>query len=35
VNEAWGTKLAAETLDYGKRLMSVADKIAKEKNRIS
>jgi hypothetical protein len=32
VNEAWGTKLAAETLDYGKRLMSVADKIAKEKN---
>jgi hypothetical protein len=32
VNEAWETKLADETLDYGKRLMSVADKLAKEKN---
>jgi hypothetical protein len=30
VNEAWGTKLADETLDYGNRLMAVADKIAKE-----
>lgn len=28
--EAWETKLADETLDYGQRLMSVADKIAKE-----
>lgn len=32
VNEAWGTKLADDTLDYGNRLMSVADKLAKEKN---
>lgn len=32
VNEAWETKLANETLDYGNRLMAVADKIAKEKN---
>ena len=32
VNEAWETKLASETLDYGNRLMTVADKIAKEKN---
>ncbi len=32
VNEAWGTKLASETLDYGNRLMTVADKIAKENN---
>jgi hypothetical protein len=32
VNEAWGTKLADETLDYGNRLMSVAEKLAKEKN---
>ena len=32
VNEAWNTKLAEETLDYGNRLMSVADKIAKENN---
>ena len=30
VNEAWETKLAPEALDYGKRLMSVADKIARE-----
>ena len=29
-NEAWETKLADETLDYGNRLMSVANKIAKE-----
>jgi hypothetical protein len=32
VNEAWGTKLAGETLDYGNRLMIVADKTAKEHN---
>jgi len=32
VNEAWETKLANETLDYGNRLMTVADKVAKEKN---
>ena len=31
VNEAWETKLANETLDYGNRLMAVADKIAKKK----
>jgi len=32
VNEAWETKLADETLDYGNRLMIIADKIAKEHN---
>jgi hypothetical protein len=32
VNEAWETKLADATLDYGQRLMAIADKIAKEKN---
>ncbi len=32
VNEAWETKLASETLDYGNRLMAIADKIAKERN---
>lgn len=32
VNEAWETKLASETLDYGNRLMAVADNIAKERN---
>jgi len=32
VNEAWETKLANETLDYGKRLMAVADRLAKEQN---
>lgn len=32
VNEAWETKLADKTLDYGNRLMSAADKLAKEKN---
>ena len=32
VNEAWETKLADHTLDFGNRLMSVADKLAKEKN---
>jgi hypothetical protein len=31
VSEAWETKLAKETLDYGQRLMKVADKIAIEK----
>lgn len=30
VNEAWGTKLAEEALDYGNRLMNIADKIAAE-----
>ena len=32
VNEAWGTKLAEDTLDYGNRLMLATDKIAKEHN---
>jgi hypothetical protein len=32
VNEAWETKLADATLDYGNRLMAAADRIAKEKN---
>jgi hypothetical protein len=32
VNEAWQTKLANDTLDYGNRLMGIADKLAKEKN---
>jgi hypothetical protein len=32
VNEAWQTKLANDTLDYGNRLMTVAEKIAKERN---
>jgi len=31
-SEAWNTKLADETLDYGNRLMKVADKIAEEHN---
>lgn len=30
VNEAWETKLADETLDYGNKLMTIADKLAKE-----
>ncbi|MFY7839702.1 MAG: hypothetical protein ACOVP7_05470 [Lacibacter sp.] len=30
VSEAWGTKLAKEALDYGNRLMNIADKIAAE-----
>lgn len=30
VNEAWITKLPDETLDYGNRLMIIADKIAEE-----
>jgi len=32
VNEAWETKLADATLDYGQRLMTLADIIANEKN---
>ncbi len=32
VTEAWETKLADATLDYGNRLMVIADKIAKENN---
>ena len=32
VAEAWNTKMADATLDYGNRLMVVADKIAEENN---
>lgn len=32
VSEAWNSKLAADALDYGNRLMEVADKIANENN---
>lgn len=32
VHEAWETKLADDALDYGNRLMQIADKIAVEKN---
>ncbi|WP_031530221.1 hypothetical protein [Dyadobacter crusticola] len=32
VNEAWTTKLADATLDYGNRLLVIADKIADENN---
>ena len=32
VNEAWETKLADATLDYGQRLMNAADRIANEYN---
>ena len=32
VNEAWETKLSDDALDYGNRLMTVADKLAKEHN---
>ena len=32
VNEAWETKLADATLDYGNRLMEAADKAAKKNN---
>jgi hypothetical protein len=32
MSEAWNTKMADETLDYGNRLMEVADKLAKEHN---
>ena len=31
-SEAWNTKMADETLDYGNRLMKVADKLAKQHN---
>jgi hypothetical protein len=31
VNEAWVTKLADDTLDYGNRLMAAADRVAGEK----
>ena len=30
--EAWGTKLATDTLIYGQQLMEIADKIARENN---
>jgi hypothetical protein len=32
ISEAWETKLASETLNYGERLMAIADKVAKENN---
>ncbi|WP_117601806.1 hypothetical protein [Flavipsychrobacter stenotrophus] len=32
VYEAWDTKMADETLDYGNRLWEVADKIANNNN---
>ena len=32
VNEAWETKFADATLDYGQRLMVIADRIATENN---
>ena len=32
VNEAWGTKLAEDTLDFGERLMAAADEVAKVNN---
>lgn len=32
INEAWGTKLSSDTLDYGNRLMNAADKVAKKHN---
>lgn len=32
VSEAWNSKLAGDALDYGNRLMEVADKIANENN---
>jgi hypothetical protein len=32
VNEAWETKLADDALDYGNRLMAIADTIANENN---
>jgi hypothetical protein len=32
VNEAWESKFANEALDYGNRLMEMADKLATEKN---
>ena len=32
VSEAWNTKMADETLDYGNRLMKEADKLAEQNN---
>lgn len=32
INEAWNTKMATETLEYGNRLMMVADKLAQQHN---
>lgn len=32
MSEAWNTKMANETFEYGNRLMEVADKIAKQHN---
>ena len=32
VSEAWNSKMATETLDYGNRLMDVANKLAKQRN---
>ncbi|WP_445455482.1 hypothetical protein [Flavobacterium sp. HNIBRBA15423] len=32
VEEAWHTKMADETLDYGNRLMEIADNLAKQHN---
>lgn len=32
VSEAWNTKMASETLDYGNRLMNVSDQLAKQYN---
>jgi len=32
MSEAWDTKMAAETLEYGNRLMEVADNLAKQHN---
>ncbi len=32
VNEAWNTKMADETLDYGNRLIETADKLSKQNN---
>ncbi len=32
VSEAWNTKMADEALDYGNRLMDIADKLAKQHN---
>lgn len=32
VHEAWNTKLANDALDYGNRLMAIADKLAGENN---
>jgi len=32
MSEAWNTKMADETLDYGNRLMIIADKLAEQNN---